>query len=103
MKRKNEFTPFFIITVFAVATMLFCTILCIVLDSVLWGIVFAVLTMVVSVGAGIAGLLFVVDQELIKEEERAQELRENFRQFCEERERRKVENPFEEFEGENDK
>lgn len=69
MKRKNEFAPFFIIAVFVAAAKLFLTILCIVLDSVLWGIVFAVLTMVVSVGAGIAGLLFVVAQELIKEEE----------------------------------
>lgn len=100
MKRKNEFAPAFIITVFAAVTMLFCTILCIVLDSVLWGIVFAVSTMAVSVGAGIAGLLFVVDQELIKEEEQAKKMREEFRQFCEERKRRKAENPFEEFEEE---
>lgn len=99
MKRKNEFAPAFIIAVFVAAAALFLTILCIVFDSDLWGIIFAVLTTAGSVGAGAIGLIFVVEQENIKQEEQAQKLREEFRQFCEERERRKAENPFEEFVG----
>ncbi|MBQ7912956.1 MAG: hypothetical protein IJ308_04315 [Clostridia bacterium] len=98
MKRKNEFAPFFIIAVFVAAAMLFLTILCIVFDDDLFGIIFAVLTMAGSVVAGAIGLIFVVEQETIRQEEQAQKLREESRQFCEERERRKVENPFEEFE-----
>ena len=93
MKRKNEFAPIFIIAVFVAAAMLFLTILCLVFDSDLWGIIFAVLTMASSVGAGAIGLIFVVEQENIKQEEQAQKLREEFRQFCEERRK----NPFEEF------
>ena len=103
MKRKNEFAPIFIIAVFVAAAMLFLTILCIVVDNDLWGIIFAFLTLVFSVGAGAFGLVFVAEQECIKEEERKQEFFEEFRQFCEERERRKAENPFEEFERGNDK
>ena len=102
MKRKNEFAPIFIIAVFVAAAMLFLTILCIVFDSDLGGIIFAVLTMAGSVGADIIGLVFFVEQEGIKQEEQAQKLREEFRQFCEERERRKAKNPFEEFERGND-
>ena len=102
MKRKNEFAPIFIIAVFVAAAMLFLTILCIAFDNDLWGIIFAVLTTIGSVGAGVIGLVFVVEQEYIKQEEQARKLREEFRQFCEERKRRKAENPFEEFERGND-